>query len=147
MGFSVSGSAAIVFVGMFIAFGMWYTAAANSYERVSDAEAARTDAAIEQQNTRVEIGAATYDGNADELTIEVNNSGASQLRVSTTDLLVDGAYQTGWASGATVAGDGETDLWLSGEQLTVTVPATTQPDRVKVVTETGVADTAGVTQA
>lgn len=147
MGFSVSGSAAIIFVGMFIAFGMWYTAAADSFERVSDAEADRTDAAIEQRNTHVAVAGASYDADAEQLTVQVDNTGASQLRLSTTDLVVDGAYEANWQSNATVAGASDTDLWLSGERLTITVAATSQPDRVKVVTETGVADTAGVTLA
>jgi len=147
VGFSVSGSAAIIFVGMFIAFGMWHTAAANSFEQVADAEAAQSDAAVERQNTAVSIASATYDADAEELTVAVENAGASQLRLSTTDILVDGTYETGWADTATVAGEGDTDLWLSGERLTATVAATSQPDRVKVVTESGVADTAGVTAA
>lgn len=145
MGFSVSGSAAIVFVGLLIAFGTWHTATANNFERVSDAQADRTDAAVEQRNTRVAVVAATYDGTAEELTVRVNNTGAAQLRLSTSDLLVDGEYVSNWQSGATVDGDGATDLWLSGEQLEVVLSRTTQPDRVKLATESGVADTAEVT--
>jgi flagellar protein FlaF len=145
MGFSVSGSAAIVFIGLLIALGSWHTATSNSFERVAEAEDDRADAAIVERNTQVEITAASYDSGAAELTIRVNNTGASQLRLSTSDLLVDGTYVTGWRGGATVAGNGGTDLWLSGEQVEVVLDRTTQPDRVKVVTGPGVAATAGVT--
>jgi flagellar protein FlaF len=143
MGFSVSGAAAIIFVSLFIGFGMMHTAAANSYERVADAEAARTDRVLEQQNTAVEIVTATHNGT--HLTVEAKNAGASQLRLPTSDLLVDGRYETGWATGATVAGYGDSDLWLSGETVSITVSASTQPDHVTVVTESGISATREVT--
>lgn len=145
MGFSVSGASAIIFASLFIGFGMWYPAAANGYEQVTDAEADRTDRLLDQQNTALEIASATHNGT--HLSVDVENAGTSQLRLSTTDLLVDGRYETGWAAGATVAGDGKTDLWLSGETLTIVVPADVQPDRVAVVTESGVSASAGVTSA
>ncbi|MHB9287175.1 flagellin [Halobacteriales archaeon Cl-PHB] len=146
MGFSVSGSAALVFVGLFLAFGMYHSATANSFERVSDAERDRSDALLDARNTALTISNASYDSSANELTVEVNNTGSTQLRVSETDLLVDGAYRTGWASAATVAGDADTDLWLTAEQLSVTLTGiSSQPDRVKVVTGSAVSATAEVT--
>lgn len=145
MGFSVSGAAAVIFVGGFIAFGMLYTASANGFEHVAEAEDDRTDGALEQQNTAIEIASASYDDGADELTVLVDNAGTAQLRLSTSDVLVDGTYATGWRANASAAGQDDTDLWLSGERATIPVWATSQPDRVKVVTASGVADTAEVT--
>lgn len=144
MGFSVSGAAAVVFVGMFIAFGMWYTASANSFERVTAAQADRTEEVLETRNTDVEVVSATHNGT--HLIVDVNNTGASQLRLSTTDLLIDGRFETGWAGNATVGATAhpDTDLWLSGEELSIVVAESTQPDRVKVVSETGVSDASGV---
>lgn len=142
MGFSVSGAAAIIFASLFIAFGMWSTAAANSVERVNEAEADRTDGLLEQQNTALAITSATWNGS--HLVVDVENAGASQLRLGPTDLLIDGRYETGWEPGASVAGDGGTDLWLTGEIATITVSLDSQPDRVKIVTASGVADTAEV---
>lgn len=147
MGFSVSGAAAIVFASMFVAFGMYYSAAGNSMERVTDAESERSDGLLEQRNTHVEIASAVYDNDTKEVSVDVENAGASQLRLSTTDLLLDGGYETGWAADAVVAGDPETDLWLAGETVTINVSRASQPDRVKVVTETGVADAAAVIRA
>ena len=141
MGFSVSGSAAIIFASMFIAFGMWYTASANSFEQVTEAQNDRADTVLETSNSAVEINSTEY--SSGNLTVEVNNTGATQLSVSETDLLVDGRYEGRWNE-SVVAGDADTDLWLTGEQLTITVELPAQPDRVKVVTETGVSDTAEV---
>jgi flagellar protein FlaF len=144
MGFSVSGAAAIVFATAFIAFGMWFTASANSFERVTEAKADRTDSVLATTNSDVEISNATYNGS--HLVVDVTNDGAEQLSVANADLLVDGAYRTDWRANATVAGDADTRLWMGAEQLTATVPLADRPGRLKVVAGTGVADTAEVTQ-
>jgi len=141
MGFSVSGAAAIIFATMFVVFGMWYTASANSFEAVTDAEKERTDAVRDTQNTDIAIQSVTYDDANDEVTIEVNNTGAAQLSVEETDALLDGQYQEGWQDGATVEGQ-DTRLWLAEETLTITITGVgSQPGRVKVATEHGVSDT------
>ncbi|WP_340097860.1 flagellin [Salinibaculum salinum] len=137
MGFSVSGAAAIIFATMFVTFGMWFTASANSFESVSDAETDKSDRALEAQNTAISIANVTYNNTSAELTVVVTNTGAAQLSVETTDLLVDGQYQRGWEGSATVAGT-DTRLWLAGEQLTITVATQAEPGRVKIVTENGV---------
>ena len=147
MGFSVSGSAAIIFAALFIAFGMWYTASANTFEQLNDAKSDRTDAVRAAGSSGVEVTNATYNASTDELTVTVENTGAAQLTLASTDLLVDGQYRTGWQDNATVEGNADTRLWLGSEVLTVTVSLSSQPDRVKVVAGTGVSDTAGVTAA
>lgn len=145
MGFSVSGSAAIIFVSLFIAFGAWYTASANSFEQISEAEAASTDTALADRNTRMSLASATYNATTDELTIRANNTGASQLSLAATDLLVDGRFVSGWAGNATVEGNVDTAVWLSGETLEIPLSRSSQPSRVKLVTQTGVAATTEVT--
>jgi flagellar protein FlaF len=146
MGFSVSGAAAIIFVGLFIAFGTWYTASANSFEQVTEAQQDRTDTVLETQNSHVEIASAEHNPNGNgNLVVIVTNSGATQLSVADTDLLADGEYVTGWADDAIVDGPNpDSDLWLAGDQLNITV-SRSAPERVKVVAATGVADTSEVT--
>jgi len=141
MGFSVSGAAAIIFASLFIAFGMWYSAGMNSFERVTEAQNDRTDTVLDTRNTDVEIVAAEYNASGtDELSVRIDNTGAAQLSVSETDLLVDGSYEDEWVS-STVDGNPDTDLWLAGEQLVINVSLAAAPERVKVVSETAVADT------
>jgi flagellar protein FlaF len=140
MGFSVSGSAAIVFAGMFIAFGMFHTATTNGFERVSEAQEDRTDRTLAQQNTAINVTGATWQGTADELTVTVENTGAESLSVSEVDLLADNSYVAGYNT--SVDGNTETDLWLPQEELTITVTSLNEdPGRVKIVTGTGVAAT------
>jgi flagellar protein FlaF len=140
MGFSVSGAAAVIFATMFVTFGMWYTASANSFDRVSEAESAQSDTVLETRNTEIGNVNVTYNNTTDVLTVRVDNIGASQLTVAETDLLVDGQYRTGWADAATVAGT-DTRLWLAGETLTMTVSAPSEPARVKIATANGVSTT------
>jgi len=141
VGFSVSGSAAIVFAGMFIAFGLFHAAASDSFERVSEARQDEGDTALDQQNTAIVVNSAGYDNGTDQITVEVENTGASTLSLNGTDILVDNEYITGWQSGATIGTNAETDLWLPAETVTVTLSQTTRPEQVKVVTAHGVADT------
>jgi len=137
MGFSVSGSAALIFVAMFIGFGMFYSATANGFENINDAREDQSDRLLDQQNTEINITSATYtDG---DLVVDIDNTGATELSVSKTDLLVDNVYQSGYST--TVDTDSGTDIWSPQETLTITVTLSTMPNTVKIVTETGVADT------
>ena len=143
MGFSVSGSAAVIFVAAFIGFGMFYSAAANGFERVNDAREDQRDRLLDQQNTDISVVSATWNNSDDNLVVTVDNTGSETLSVEETDLLVDNDYQTGYDT--TVDTDPSTDIWASQEQLEITVTSfTSGPDRVKVVTENGIADTAEV---
>ena len=144
MGFSVSGSAAIIFAAMFIAFGMWHSAATNGFERVSEAQSDHADATLERQNTDVVIDSVVLNTTSDEMRVNATNLGSSALAIEETDVLVDNDYRTEWRATATVDGNGGTDLWLPGEELSFNV-SISSADQVKLVTETGVADTAEVT--
>lgn len=148
MGFSVSGAAAIIFASMFIAFGMWYTAASNSFDGITDAQDYQTESALEASNTEIDIVTAEYNTTSEVLTVEANNTGATVVSLADTDLLVDGEFVDGWEAGATVGpqNDGSTDLWQAGEQVTITRNRTSSPNRVKLVTPSGVSATATVTE-
>ncbi|MFB6139571.1 MAG: flagellin [Halosimplex sp.] len=151
MGFSVSGSAAIIFAGLFIAFGMWYSAASNGFERVSDARQDRSEHLLAQQNSGIAVRNANYSTKtANNRTwylfdLAVRNTGSEGLSLPRTDVLIDNEYRTGWAANATVDGYPDTGLWLPGEKLFVEFNESTEPGRVKVVAGTGVSDSAEVT--
>jgi flagellar protein FlaF len=146
MGFSVSGAAAIIFVSMFIAFGMWFTAASNGFDRVTDAQDGQSDTVLETSNTAIQVESAEYNQSDEVLTITAQNTGTTELSLAATDLLEDGAFVADWEGNATVEGDATTDLWLSGEQLVIELNRPSAPSRVKLVTASSVSDTLGVTQ-
>ena len=139
MGFSVSGSAALIFVAAFIGFGMFYSAAANSAEMVNDASDDRSDRQLDRTNTAIQITTVNYDSTAEYLNITVENTGSTELSVSDVDLLADNSYQTGYRSA--VEGDTATDLWLPQETLAINATMSSQPSQVKIVTGPGVAAT------
>lgn len=144
MGFSVSGAAAIVFAGLVLGFGIFYGAASDSFERVSEAQDGRSDRAVDERNAAINVTETEHVG--DRLTVHVNNTGATPLGLNETDFLVDNEYRTGWEESANVTAtdgtrEGETYLWLPGERLNITIQYEDVPARAKVVTGTGVADT------
>ena len=142
MGFSVSGSAAIIFIAAFVSVGVLYSAAYNGYERVQDADDQQAERVLERRNTAVDVTSASYDATDEELTVNVTNEGSTSLSVNGTDLLVNGSFvpRSDYVSW-NVEGRTNTSLWLPGETYTVVVNASTQPDRVKVVTSSGNAAT------
>jgi len=144
MGFSVSGSAALIFVAAFIGFGMFYTATANSFEQINDARDAQADTTLEQQNTDITVRDVTYNtapSPDDYVNVTVENVGSTELSVADVDVLIDNEYRTGYRSA--VEDDTSTELWLPQEtlELNVTVSESTTPTRLKVVTGPGVSVT------
>lgn len=143
MGFSVSSSFAVIAFGAFVAMSAAYGAAANAAENRQAAQAdqrAHRDAIVE---TSINVTSTDVSITGCRLTVEANNTGSTTLSVNDTDLLVDGEYRTDWRASATVNGDADTDLWLPGERLSISVTdgITAAPDRVKIVTGPGVAVT------
>ena len=140
MGFSVSGSFAILILASFIAFGTLHTAGANTFERVSDATKETYDDELDRRNTAIEVANVSYvDG---QLEVNVTNNGTTALAVNDTDLIVDNDYQRhddGDVDVQVVESPGS-QLWLPGQTLSFTVTTPDTPSRVKVVTEYGVAD-------
>ena len=142
MGFSVSGSAALIFVAAFIGFGMFYTATANTFEQVNDAREAQADGTLEQQNTDINIRDVTYNTNpasGDYVNVTIDNTGSTELSVADVDVLIDNVYQTGYRSA--VEDDTTTDLWLPQETLELNVTVDGTPSRLKVVTGPGISVT------
>jgi flagellar protein FlaF len=139
MGFSTSGATVIVFLGVLVSASVFVPAAQHAVEEVSDARDGRGERLLERRNSGVEVANVTYDNSTSPATlnVSVNNTGTVTLGVNETDLLVDGALQTGYETA--VEGESNRTLWLPGETLTFTVSGvTSEPDRAKVVAETGV---------
>ena len=130
MGFSVSGSAAIIFIGLVVAAGIAVPPVVGSFGSLAGAQGEQVDRGIDALNTEFEIESATYDDGEDESTIDVRNSGSTTLSGEKTSVLVDGEIKTG------AIDDG---LWVPGETRTIEIDG--KPDRVKIVAENGIAET------
>lgn len=138
MGFSTSGAAAILFIGLLVAAGIAYPTFEAASDRRADAIDDRDQRAVELRNTELAVESVTYNASTDALNVTAENTGSSTLIISKTDLLVDGEYYGGYDT--SVDGTADRDLWHPGETLAMNATATTRPDRVKVVTQYGVAD-------
>ncbi len=140
MGFSVSGSAAIVFIGVIVATGIALPPLIGSFGALTGAQGDQIDRGIDALNTEFEIESATYDGEAERLELRLENSGSTTLSVADTTVLIDGVVRTDFET--EVDGDADAELWLPGTELVVTFDGgTDEPDRVKIVTENGIAET------
>jgi len=140
MGFSVSGSAALVFVAAFIGLGMFYTATANTFENINDARDSQAERSLERTNTAISLTDVTYNQTANSLNLTLVNDGSTELGISSIDVLANNSYLTGYRTAA--GGDEATDLWLPEERLVVNATGVTQdPGRVTVVTGHGISAT------
>jgi len=147
MGFSVSGSWVLLFVGTFAAFGTLYSTTANTAEQYEDNREFQREHLAEIQGTALSITSVSLaDGVSCGVNVSVENTGETTLSIDETDLLYDNEYQVGWQSNAEVNGDGSTDIWRPGQTLSISDDDLLEaPDRIKVVSGPGVADTTEVT--
>ena len=139
MGFGVSGSTAVIFLGVLIASGTLYTAAAGSAEQVSDARSAEGEELLDRRNTVIDVTSVVYNTSSGTLNVTVANNGTTTLSVEDTSLLVDNEYVV--PNVTRVDGDTETDVWAPDQSLVFETSNDSTPDRVKVVAENGVAAT------
>ncbi|GAA0214344.1 flagellin [Halobaculum roseum] len=145
MGLSVSASAGVVFLGVFLAIGIVYPAAANGFEQVSDARHDAADRALERANTGVDVTNATYYSGNDTVVVLADNDGTTTVGVNDATLLVDNAVPPEANVTRSVEGDAATALWLPGETARFEIEVgATAPNRTQVVVEHGVRDAIGV---
>jgi flagellar protein FlaF len=137
VGFGVSGSTAVIFLGVLIASGTLYTATAGSTEQISEARDVDQEELLDRRNTVVDATDVVYNSSNDTLLVTVTNAGTTTLSVAETSLLVDNEYVV--PNSTAVDGDADTDIWAPDEELVLGVNTSSTPDRVKVVTGNGVA--------
>ncbi|MFP8957805.1 flagellin [Natrialbaceae archaeon A-CW3] len=141
MGFSTSGAAAIIFIGLLVAVSIVYPTLEMAHDRRADAIDERDERALDLRNADIALEAG-YDDTADELVVNVTNTGVTTLSVDETDLLVDGVLETESTRAVGNGDDFDTtrERVHSGDVLRISVEGVeTPPDRVKVVTEHGLA--------
>lgn len=144
MGLSVSASAGVVFLGVFLAVGIVYPAAANGFEQVSEARHDAADRALDRANTGVSVTNATYNDSTDTLVVDATNDGTTTVDVSDVTLLVDNAIPAAADTTVTVVDAGDTDVWLPGETVRFEVDIASAPNRTQVVVDHGVRDAGDV---
>ncbi|ADQ67592.1 flagellar protein f [Halogeometricum borinquense DSM 11551] len=142
MGFGVSGSTAIIFLGVLIATGTLYTTVSDTTEMLNDAEDSNSEHLLERRNTGINVTSVTYSNNSGTypMDIRVKNTGTLTLSANDTSVLVNNEYQQPSGSTRTVDGTSGTDIWAPNETLLIELTVDNEPKRVKIVTENGVTD-------
>ena len=142
VGFSVSGSAAIIFVGVMVAAGIAVPSLVGSMGALADSQGEQVDRGIDALNTEFEVMSATYNASGnDDLEITLSNTGSTTLGVAETSVLVNGEIPDSEDVTTEVEGDQSAELWLPGDTLTITVNPADSTGRIKVVAENGIAET------
>ncbi|MFC7069959.1 hypothetical protein [Halobaculum lipolyticum] len=144
MGLSVSASTGVIFLGVFLAVGIAYPAAANGFEQVTDARQDAADRALDRVNTGVSVTNATYVAGNTTVVVVAENAGTTTLGVNDTTLFVDNEVPPTADVTASVEGDAATDLWLPGETARFEIVVGSQPNRTQVVVDHGVRDASEV---
>jgi len=137
VGFGVSGSTAVIFLGVLIASGTLYTAAAGSAEQISEARDEDSEDLLERRNTAIDVTRVVYYNDSDDLEINVTNVGTTALSADGTSLLLDNVHTN--PDTTRVDGDIDTDVWGADQTLKLMINNVSQPDHVKVVAENGIA--------
>lgn len=143
MGFSVSASTAIIFIGVLIAANSFYGAWTYSQKQLETARGDEAQDLLEKRQTSVEIVGTSYSSTTDTFTVNASNTGDTSLSSSETTAIVDGEF----APKETVTvknsfgNEKNSNLWLPGDYLVVNVSSSTSPTRVKLTAENGISDT------
>lgn len=158
MGFSASGAVVVLFIGILVSASYLFPTLEASVERTHDAGDAAEGRLLKIQNTNFVVDDVDYAPANDTLMIQLTNTGTTTLAVARVDTLVDGAYvdSVAFEGGTSMAdvtatlvapsGHEEPTLWLPGETLVLGWTAPSQPDRVTVTVETGLARASPVTE-
>lgn len=154
MGFSVSGAVALVTIGLIVTAGMVYGTAFDEMSEFASIRQETGDDLLRRQNTEIDItDISLTEDLANELAtviVDVENNGSVALSMNGTDILIDNEYIQQDSSDVLIEieGDSSRETWEPGETLHIEVTKskylTDNPDRVKIITETGVADDAPV---
>ncbi|RLM59474.1 fla cluster protein FlaF [Halobellus sp. Atlit-31R] len=137
MGFGVSGSTAVIFLGVLIASGTLYTAAAGSAEQIAEAHDDDSERLLDRRNTALDVTRVIYNSSSGNLEVDVKNTGTTALSVNGTTLLLDNEYEEPIST--EVGTDDATDVWGADQTLALFANVGQEPDHVKIVAENGVA--------
>lgn len=147
-GLSTAANLLVMFVALYLALGSLQAATTNTGERVREAVDAQRELRSAVIATNLSISSAVWEADPNEsvtnLTVRVNNSGDRTVDLDAVDTLVDGTY-IAIADYERVQVDGrQRDLWRPGEALVLRDQDTVDervgsPDRLKIITDVGVA--------
>lgn len=137
MGFSTSGTVAVMLIAFFLAASVIVPTLFSITGETGAAFSAQADQHRDQQQTALELSSVertdeSGDGTADTLTITATNDGSITLDTGDTDVLVDGYYISMQAATTEIEDGSEvrpdSRLWAPGTTLTIEIDEATLED-------------------
>lgn len=143
MGFSVTVSNVILFVGLLAAGTTLVSAVFNASNEVTEAEQTDWKLQADYAHTSIDITSATWANGPKTVTITVKNMGSTTLDADMVTIIVDGVYKT--PSSITVDGDSSQRHWAPTQNAVFVVGGFTSKPRIAMVaTEQGVTNSESV---
>ncbi|MDY7083375.1 MAG: fla cluster protein FlaF [Halobacteria archaeon] len=138
MGFSVSASTIIIFIGVLVAASLVYNAWTFTQDEIAQAREDAEAKDLAKEHTNINITDTSYDTGTNVYTVNVSNTGDIGVKVNKTTILTDGVIQENATK--KVVGSPSSHLWLPGDKLKIEVSTFSKPNRTKVVTDNGICD-------
>ena len=133
MGLSVSAASAILFSSFIIVFGAMFGSINMYQDKIQTAQEDNFHRSLEAQATSIGISMVDVANG----TITVVNQGTTAVDPSKLDLLINGTIETSSISGFSVEGHPGSNLWLTGEVLSLHTDANIVGAHIELVTEGG----------
>ena len=136
MGFSVAASSAIIFTGLMFSAAIVFSAVIHNYGDLDMTRDQKDDRDDAEMGTAVALK--DYWNNTTLMTINITNTGRTQLHANTLAMQANGTLITGDIVNVTVDGKVGSNIWNPQQVLTVNVThAAVQGETIKVNTEHG----------
>lgn len=140
MGFSVSASTIIIFIGLVVSAGMLYGAWDYSQDTLTEGEEIKNQLHIDKQQTDIEILGETVEHIDQYLVFDAYNDGNAEHSLEHVSVVIDGEIKDGMVNEVFVKGHDDSGVWLPGDTIHMNVTVEETPDRIVLIVDNGVKD-------
>ncbi|NLI73463.1 MAG: hypothetical protein GX369_01645 [Euryarchaeota archaeon] len=133
MGLSISAATAVIFISAVLAFSGIFAVVSNAQDSLIDEHRDYLSRLDDKASTRLTISEILIDTD----TISVMNEGTTTLDVREIDLLIDGILSNDRIESTRVNGIEETNIWMPGEMLEISVPEIPIDAKIRIISSNG----------
>lgn len=136
MGFSTIAASVILFAGFLFLSGVVANGVFEAQREHRDAELEKEERTELRRNTQMALNSVAWQGN--KVHIYLKNTGDSVLDANEIEVMIDGVWGTDKVSQRSVDGSQTKSMWAQNQELYLRIDTSPKPQRVYVVTETGI---------
>jgi archaellum component FlaF (FlaF/FlaG flagellin family) len=136
LGFSTVAVNVIIFAGLLFMAGVVANAVLEAQRDTAEAERDKEARDQMRRSTELRLEDAQFQGN--RLNVYLMNVGDSVLEVAKIQVMIDGDHSPGTIGLWEVDGSAWKGYWAPGQELYLRIDTQPEPNRVYIVTETGV---------